>query len=187
MNYRVQATFFLVGNVVKVIEREKPGLLHPLVQSGNQIGYQFLSYHHSKTLSLNSTEWFIQDYLTWKLLLREVIGEDDTVRGVRPVARAPGGYFSPSFLVMRERLDLIPIGWNALNDTIIPHKKFLQKGDILLMQVTLTDVNLLKGYLSDLGSIAEKSLSPAPLPFFTQKTEQKNLRENNQIKRYRSN
>ncbi len=159
------ATFFLVGTAVGVIEKEKPGLMHKLVEAGHQIGYHTLTHHRSRTLSLNSKEWFIQDYRAWKKLLEYRMGKEDTNRAVLPVARAPGGYFSRTFLGMCDSLHLTPIGWTAVIGEIEPSKNLLRQGDILLAHVTSTDSELLGKYLADLHLIAEKGLTPAPLPF----------------------
>lgn len=159
------ATFFLVGTAVAFIEKEKPGLMHKLVEAGHQIGYHTLTHRRSRTLSLNSKGWFIQDYRAWIKLLELKIGKEDTGRAVLPVARAPGGYFSLTFLGMCDSLHLTPVGWTAVIGEIEPSKSLLRQGDILLAHVTSTDAELLGKYLADLPLIAEKGLTPVLLPF----------------------
>jgi peptidoglycan/xylan/chitin deacetylase (PgdA/CDA1 family) len=159
------ATFFLVGTAVVAIEREKPGLMHKLVEAGHQIGYHTLTHRRSRTLSLNSKEWFIQDYRAWKKLLENKMGKEAVNQAVLPIARAPGGYFSPTFLGMCDSLHLIPIGWTAVIGEMEPSKNLLQQGEILLAHVTSTDAELLEKYLLDLRQIAEKGLTPALFPF----------------------
>jgi peptidoglycan/xylan/chitin deacetylase (PgdA/CDA1 family) len=159
------ATFFLVGTAVAAIEREKPGLMHKLVKAGHQIGYHTLTHRRSRTLSLNTKEWFIQDYRAWKRLLEYKMGKEDANQAISPIARAPGGYFSPTFLGMCDSLHLVPVGWTTVIDEIGPSKNLLRQGDIVLLHVTPTDADLLEIYLADLNLIAEKGLTPAFLPF----------------------
>jgi peptidoglycan/xylan/chitin deacetylase (PgdA/CDA1 family) len=157
-----KATFFLVGNAAEVCDKEKKGLIRRVVEEGHDIGYHTVTHRRASQLAKNSTAWFIEDYRKWTEIIRRLVGSGLPGHGIKPVARAPGGYFSPTFLGMCNQLGLIPVGWKHTTETVARGQK-IHQGDILLMHVTEADNKLLEGYLDDLSAIADPGLAPAPL------------------------
>ena len=156
------ATFFLVGDAARVAEETRPGIIRRLVEEGNEIGYHTVSHTSPKALSLNGVNWFIDDYGIWLEMMQGFVGEDISGYGIRDFARAPGGYFSRSFMQFCEEMSLVPVGWNRMTGGVGFWQDELHRGDILLMHVTPKEARFLDVYMSRLDVFAANGVYPAP-------------------------
>ena len=156
------ATFFLVGDAARVAEGERPGIIRRLVEEGNEIGYHTVSHTSPKALSLNGVSWFIDDYSTWLEMMQGFVGEGIPGYGIRDFARAPGGFFSRSFIQFCEEMSQVPVGWNRMTGSVGFWQEEMHRGDILLMHVTPKEARFLDVYMSRLDVFAANGVYPAP-------------------------
>jgi peptidoglycan/xylan/chitin deacetylase (PgdA/CDA1 family) len=156
----VQATFFLVGSAAIVAEKEQPGILRLLLRNGNQLGYHTMTHRRASKLALNGLDWFLSDYDQWRKTIQKLVNNVKLEAGIKNYARAPGGYFSPNFIRLCAKRNLLPIAWNHVVDNTGKAKPLLRRGDILLIHATPADSLLLKTYLASLNEIAEKGIAP---------------------------
>ncbi len=136
----VNATFFIIGDAARLTLG--PELLKRAVEEGNEICYH--SMHHNQEVigSWTKDDW-IKDYEAWEVLMKEMLGQELYDMGVKKYARAPGGFFSNSFLAMAREKELIPFSWNTSSEYWGRGVK-PKGGDILIIHVGQGDIGNLE-------------------------------------------
>jgi len=155
----VRATFFFIAVAA---DRLGPERMQRLVGDGHEIAYH--SYSHGPLEVLRSwgvAEWS-EDYERWVESMRQILGEASYIRAVRSFARAPYGLRSTGFFLMTEQKELDLFNW-SIDAQMLARGYPLSNGDILLLHVSLTDVQALTDilmrediYLGPLSDIVQR-------------------------------
>jgi len=138
-------------------ERKYPGIIGRLADEGHRIAYHTFE-HKMEEVKNASSSWFSRDYDAWIYLFRRLLGSEKFAKSFFYGARAPGGYFTNSFIDFCRNKHLIPYGW-SITSKDLDRGTLITKGDILLLHVVNTD----EEFLYKLTEFTDRQLTPTTI------------------------
>lgn len=162
-NPEVRVTLFPVGEALLSTEQKDPGIWTRFQNSGHEIGYHSFDHTNPDVMSPSNV---LADYDRWLDALRQVLGEEPTVRFARP----PFGNTSPSFLQMCTQRGLVPTmwstGWGGPTESVVNYTvPKIQRGDIVLLHTRIEDMDTSEKALPELTTRGIQAVTMSQLYF----------------------